>query len=77
MYLPLSVCWLFVLEEKKMAVVMCRQSFKKRDAQMRHYIEDHSVPEGDEILGRYVQLHFSSSTRDAAWNQKTLVRLLI
>ena len=55
--------------------VICHLSFKKRDALRQHFIDDHSVPEGDEILNRYLELRFSSKTSDWQRKQSMLVRL--
>ena len=57
--------------------VICHISFKKRDALKKHFVEDHSVPENDKVLDRYLKLRFSTSTIGKNWDRKRsmLVRL--
>ena len=61
--------------------VLCKKSFNKRDDLKKHFVDAHSVPADDDILNRYVDLRFSSSsssfkTKDWIRKQKILVRLL-
>ena len=56
--------------------VLCKKSFSTSSAVRQHFVDDHNVPENDEVLNRYVQLFFSSNTGYVARKQKVLVRLL-
>ena len=45
--------------------------------QYKHYEEEHNVPSGDEILNRYVDLHFSTFKNvDLAKKENMMLRLL-
>ena len=61
-----------------MALVKCIlcKSLSTPSAVRQHFVDDHNVPENDDVLNRYVQLRFSSNTGDVARKQKVLVRLL-
>ena len=56
--------------------VLCKKSFSTSSAVRQHFVDDHNIPENDEVLNRYVQLRFSSNTGDVARKPKVLVRLL-
>ena len=56
--------------------VLCKKSFNKKETLKNHFIEEHNVPGFDEVLNRYVNLRFSTSTGNVERKMSMLIRLL-